>query len=80
MRAIPRLRFVRPVYGALPARHYNRAPTTTGPIMFLVLLFLLFLLGVFLLFIGALGYFIMSLSMFRAVSSLERAKPLREHA
>lgn len=42
--------------------------------MFLVLLFLLFLFGVFLLFIGALGYFCMSLSMFRATKSLERAK------
>jgi hypothetical protein len=48
--------------------------------MFLVLLFLLFLFCVFMLFIGALGYFCMSLSMFRAVKSLERAKPQREHA
>jgi hypothetical protein len=43
-------------------------------LLFLFLLFLLFVVVAFLLFIGALGYFCMSLSMFRATKSLERAK------
>jgi hypothetical protein len=46
----------------------------------LLFLFLLFLLFIVIVFLAALGYFILSLSMFRAVKSLERAKPQREHA